>query len=123
MALLATVLESYEGLVTGRIGYPMLTKEDYDQIDAEEMELIDIKWCLASVLRRAEKFKLITGRDDFWKKDISRGNVPIEKQEELRIHSGIMTIIGKLYINKLLNNHHHQILNKLKMERRKLFMV
>ncbi|KAJ0804566.1 putative transcription factor interactor and regulator CCHC(Zn) family [Helianthus annuus] len=65
MALLATVLESYEGLVAGRIGNPMLTKEDYDQIDAEEMELMDIKWCLASVLRRAEKFKMITGRNDF----------------------------------------------------------
>ncbi|KAM0035786.1 putative transcription factor interactor and regulator CCHC(Zn) family [Helianthus debilis subsp. tardiflorus] len=29
------------------------------------MELMDIKWCLASVLRRAEKFKTITGRNDF----------------------------------------------------------
>ncbi|KAJ0914798.1 putative transcription factor interactor and regulator CCHC(Zn) family [Helianthus annuus] len=65
MSLLATVLQSYEGLVAGRIGNPMLTKEDYDQIDAEEMELMDIKWCLASVLRRAEKFKMITGRNDF----------------------------------------------------------
>ncbi|KAJ0501719.1 putative transcription factor interactor and regulator CCHC(Zn) family [Helianthus annuus] len=65
MTLLATVLETYEGLVAGRIGNPMLTKEDYDQIDAEEMELMDIKWCLASVLRRAEKFKMITGRNDF----------------------------------------------------------
>ncbi|KAM0044380.1 putative transcription factor interactor and regulator CCHC(Zn) family [Helianthus debilis subsp. tardiflorus] len=65
MALLGFVLLSYEGLVAGRIGNPMLTKEDYDQIDAEEMELVDIKWCLASVLRRAEKFKTITGRNDF----------------------------------------------------------
>ncbi|MFS8006579.1 hypothetical protein Hanom_Chr14g01250861 [Helianthus anomalus] len=48
MALLGSVLLSYEGLVAGRIGNPMLTKEDYDQIDAEEMELMDIKWCLAS---------------------------------------------------------------------------
>ncbi|KAF5821001.1 putative transcription factor interactor and regulator CCHC(Zn) family [Helianthus annuus] len=64
MALLGSVLLSYEGLVAGRIGNPMLTKDDYDQIDAEEMELMDIKWCLASVLRRAEKFKLITGRND-----------------------------------------------------------
>ncbi|KAJ0924926.1 hypothetical protein HanRHA438_Chr04g0153891 [Helianthus annuus] len=52
MALLVTVLESYESLVAGRIGNPILTKEDYDQIDGEEMELMDIKWCLASVLRR-----------------------------------------------------------------------
>ncbi|KAJ0802358.1 putative transcription factor interactor and regulator CCHC(Zn) family [Helianthus annuus] len=65
MSLLVTVLESYESLVAGRIGNPMLNKEDYDQIDAEEMELMDIKWCMASVLRRAEKFKQITGRDDF----------------------------------------------------------
>ncbi|KAJ0548613.1 hypothetical protein HanIR_Chr08g0385731 [Helianthus annuus] len=57
MSLLGTVLESYGSLVAGRIGNPMLTKEDYDQIDAEEMELMDIKWCLASVLRRAEKEK------------------------------------------------------------------
>ncbi|KAF5813677.1 putative transcription factor interactor and regulator CCHC(Zn) family [Helianthus annuus] len=65
MAFLGSVLLSYEGLVAGRIGNPMLIKEDYDQIDAEEMELMDIKWCLASVLRQAEKFKLITGRNDF----------------------------------------------------------
>ena len=26
---------------------------------------MDIKWCLGSVLRRAEKFKTITGRNDF----------------------------------------------------------
>ncbi|KAJ0576563.1 putative transcription factor interactor and regulator CCHC(Zn) family [Helianthus annuus] len=71
MDLLTTVLESYGGLVAGRIGNPMLTKEDYDQIDAEEMELMDIKWCLASVLRRAEKFKLITGRDDFRDANVS----------------------------------------------------
>ncbi|KAF5799062.1 hypothetical protein HanXRQr2_Chr07g0300231 [Helianthus annuus] len=57
MALLGSVLLSYEGLVAGSIGNPMLTKEDYDQIDAEEMELMDIKWCLSSVLRRAEKEK------------------------------------------------------------------
>ncbi|KAJ0475625.1 putative transcription factor interactor and regulator CCHC(Zn) family [Helianthus annuus] len=65
MTLLGSMLLSYEGLVAGWIGNPMLTKEDYDQIDAEEMELMDIKWCLASVLRHAEKFKTITGRNDF----------------------------------------------------------
>ncbi|KAF5798471.1 putative transcription factor interactor and regulator CCHC(Zn) family [Helianthus annuus] len=71
MSLLVTVLESYGGLVAGRIGNPMLTKEDYDQIDAEEMELMDIKWCMASVLRRAEKFKQTTGRDDFREAHVS----------------------------------------------------
>ncbi|KAF5755651.1 putative transcription factor interactor and regulator CCHC(Zn) family [Helianthus annuus] len=71
MSLLGTVLESYGSFVAGRIGNPMLTKEDYDQIDAEEMELMDIKWCLASVLRRAEKFKQITGRDDLREVNVS----------------------------------------------------
>ncbi|KAM0013949.1 putative transcription factor interactor and regulator CCHC(Zn) family [Helianthus debilis subsp. tardiflorus] len=71
MSLLVTVLESYGDLVAGRIGNLMLTKEDYDQIDAEEMELVDIKWCMASVLRRAEKFKQITGRDDFREAHVS----------------------------------------------------
>ncbi|KAF5813672.1 hypothetical protein HanXRQr2_Chr03g0101521 [Helianthus annuus] len=59
MALLVTVLESYESLVEGRIGNPMLTKEDYDQIDAEELELMDIKWCLASVEKRHFKRECI----------------------------------------------------------------
>ncbi|KAF5796923.1 putative transcription factor interactor and regulator CCHC(Zn) family [Helianthus annuus] len=71
MSLLGMILESYSSFVAGRIGNPMLTKEDYDQIDAEEMELMDIKWCLASVLRRAEKFKQITGRDDLREANIS----------------------------------------------------
>ncbi|KAJ0496280.1 hypothetical protein HanHA89_Chr13g0497881 [Helianthus annuus] len=33
MSFLASVLESYEGLVAGKIGNSELTKEDYDQID------------------------------------------------------------------------------------------
>ncbi|KAJ0556866.1 hypothetical protein HanIR_Chr07g0318661 [Helianthus annuus] len=44
MSLLGMVLESYSSFVAGKIGNPMLTKEDYDQIDAKEMELMDIKW-------------------------------------------------------------------------------
>ncbi|KAJ0520244.1 hypothetical protein HanIR_Chr10g0457241 [Helianthus annuus] len=71
MSLLGMVLESYSSFVAGKIGNPMLTKEDYDQIDAEEMELMDIKWCVASVLRRAEKFKQITGRNDLREANIS----------------------------------------------------
>ncbi|KAF5781427.1 putative transcription factor interactor and regulator CCHC(Zn) family [Helianthus annuus] len=79
MWLLVTALESYEGLIAGRIGNPMLTKEDYDQIDAEELELMDIKWALASVLRRAEKFRLITGRTDFL--DANLSNLGFDKSK------------------------------------------
>ncbi|KAJ0493117.1 putative transcription factor interactor and regulator CCHC(Zn) family [Helianthus annuus] len=62
MVFLASVLESYEGLVAGKIGNTNLTKEDYDQIDPEEMELIDIRWVMASAVRRAQRFMEITGR-------------------------------------------------------------
>ncbi|KAJ0690938.1 putative transcription factor interactor and regulator CCHC(Zn) family [Helianthus annuus] len=63
IALLASVLESYESLVAGRIGNPDMTKEDYDQIDPEELELIDIKWGMAILVRRAQRFMEITGRN------------------------------------------------------------
>ncbi|KAF5813676.1 putative transcription factor interactor and regulator CCHC(Zn) family [Helianthus annuus] len=62
MSFLASVLESYEGLVAGKIGNSELTKEDYDQIDPEEMELIDIRWCLANCIRRAQRYMEITGK-------------------------------------------------------------
>ncbi|MFS7997022.1 putative transcription factor interactor and regulator CCHC(Zn) family [Helianthus anomalus] len=62
MSFLECVLESYEGLVAGKIGNSELTKEDYDQIDPEEMELIDIRWCLASCIRRAQRYMEITGK-------------------------------------------------------------
>ncbi|MFS7940637.1 hypothetical protein Hanom_Chr05g00466761 [Helianthus anomalus] len=51
MVFLASVLESYESLVAGKIGNTNLTKEEYDQIDPEEMELMDIRWCMASAVR------------------------------------------------------------------------
>ncbi|KAM0056771.1 putative transcription factor interactor and regulator CCHC(Zn) family [Helianthus debilis subsp. tardiflorus] len=62
MVFLASVLESYKSLVAGKIGNTNLTKEDYDQIDPEEMELINIRWCMASAMRRAQLFMEITGR-------------------------------------------------------------
>ncbi|KAJ0543428.1 putative transcription factor interactor and regulator CCHC(Zn) family [Helianthus annuus] len=84
MASLVTVLESYESLVVGRIGNLMLTIEDYDQIDSEELELMDIKWCLASVLRRAEKFKQITGRDDL--RDVATSQLGFDKSKVTCFH-------------------------------------
>ncbi|KAJ0539974.1 putative transcription factor interactor and regulator CCHC(Zn) family [Helianthus annuus] len=63
MVFLASILESFESLVAGKIGNTNLTKEDYDQVDPEEMELIDIRWCMASIVRRAQRFMEITGRN------------------------------------------------------------
>ncbi|KAF5789286.1 putative transcription factor interactor and regulator CCHC(Zn) family [Helianthus annuus] len=61
MSFLAFILGSYEGFA-GKIGSPNMTKEDYDQVDPEEMGLMDIHWCMASVIRKAQRFIEITGR-------------------------------------------------------------
>ncbi|KAJ0533008.1 putative transcription factor interactor and regulator CCHC(Zn) family [Helianthus annuus] len=62
MVFLASILESYESLFARKIGNMNLTKEDDDEIDPEEMELIDIRWCMTSVIRRAQRFMEITRR-------------------------------------------------------------
>ncbi|KAJ0689356.1 putative transcription factor interactor and regulator CCHC(Zn) family [Helianthus annuus] len=62
MSFLASILVSYEGLTAGKIGNPNMTKEDYDQVESEEIELMDIRWCMASVIRRAQRFMEITGK-------------------------------------------------------------
>ncbi|KAJ0604016.1 putative transcription factor interactor and regulator CCHC(Zn) family [Helianthus annuus] len=62
MSFLASILDSYESLVAGKIGNPNMKKEDYNQVDPEEMELMDIRWCMASVIRRAQCFMEITRR-------------------------------------------------------------
>ena len=60
------ILHGLQDGVAGKIGNTNLTKEEYDQIDPEEMELIDIRWCMASAVRRAQRFMEITGRKSIW---------------------------------------------------------
>ncbi|KAJ0482511.1 putative transcription factor interactor and regulator CCHC(Zn) family [Helianthus annuus] len=56
------MFSSYCGLVAGQIGNINMTNEDYQQIDRDEMELMDIKWAFASAVRRAQDFMTRTGR-------------------------------------------------------------
>ena len=37
MAMLSALLTSYDDLIAGKIGNSMMTKEDYDQVDPEEI--------------------------------------------------------------------------------------
>ncbi|KAM0012472.1 putative transcription factor interactor and regulator CCHC(Zn) family [Helianthus debilis subsp. tardiflorus] len=62
MELINTMASAYCGLVPGQIGNINLTNEDYQQINREEMELMDIKWAFASAVRRAKDFTVRTGR-------------------------------------------------------------
>jgi len=64
MAMLSALLTSYDDLIAGRIGNSLMTKEDYDQVDPEEMELMDVRWALATAIRRAQRFMDVTGRKD-----------------------------------------------------------
>ncbi|KAF5775262.1 putative transcription factor interactor and regulator CCHC(Zn) family [Helianthus annuus] len=74
MELLNTLVSAYCGLVEGQIGNINLTQEDYQQIDKEEMDLMDIKWAFASVVRRAKDFMERTGRTSLEsKKDTKYG--------------------------------------------------
>ncbi|KAJ0894397.1 putative transcription factor interactor and regulator CCHC(Zn) family [Helianthus annuus] len=74
MELLNTLVSAYCGLVAGQIGNINLTQEDYQQIDKDEMDLMDIKWAFASVVRGAKDFMERTGRTSLEsKKDTKYG--------------------------------------------------
>ncbi|KAJ0848981.1 putative transcription factor interactor and regulator CCHC(Zn) family [Helianthus annuus] len=62
MEIINTMVSAYCGLVAGQIGNINMTNEDYQQIDKDEMELMDIKWAFASAVRRAKDFMARTGR-------------------------------------------------------------
>ena len=65
LALLSAIVSSYDGLIAGKIGNINLTKEDYSQIDKKEMELMDLHWEMASIVRRVKDFMQKTGRNGF----------------------------------------------------------
>ncbi|KAF5788787.1 putative transcription factor interactor and regulator CCHC(Zn) family [Helianthus annuus] len=74
MELINTMFGAYCGLVAGQIGNINMTNEDYQQIDCDEMELMDIKWAFASAVRRAKDFMARTGRTSLeGKRDMKYG--------------------------------------------------
>ncbi|XP_022023520.1 uncharacterized protein LOC110923766 [Helianthus annuus] len=83
MSFLASVLESYEGLVAGKIGNSELTKEDYDQIDPEEMELIDIQEDRNDIVRKTAHGKASTAPRKFANvAEIKEEKEPAKNHEE-----------------------------------------
>ena len=71
--MLSALLTSYDFLVTEKIGNFMMTKEDYDQVDPEEMELMDVRWALAAAVRLAQRFMEVTGRKDLMSPNTTLG--------------------------------------------------
>lgn len=55
-------MSSYDNLVVGRIANCNLTDEDFDQIDPNDLEAIDIQWNMEMLTRRGKRFMQRTGR-------------------------------------------------------------
>ncbi|KAJ0617314.1 putative transcription factor interactor and regulator CCHC(Zn) family [Helianthus annuus] len=74
MELLNTLVSAYCVLVAGQIGNINLTRENYQQIDKDEIYLMDIKWAFAGAMRRTKDFMERTGRTSLEsKKDTKYG--------------------------------------------------
>ncbi|KAJ0525574.1 putative RNA-directed DNA polymerase [Helianthus annuus] len=62
MSLLASFMTAYENFCLGKLVEPSSLDEDFDQIDQDEMEELDLQLNMALLVRRAKKFLLKTGR-------------------------------------------------------------
>jgi len=62
MNVYAAMCAAHEAFVAGRITDPSLIDEDYDQLDPDDVEEVDLKWQLAMITRRVQKFMRRTGR-------------------------------------------------------------
>ncbi|KAK9056455.1 hypothetical protein SSX86_023816 [Deinandra increscens subsp. villosa] len=64
MALFSAMISSYDGVIAGKLTSAELTDEDYEQIDPDDLELMDINWSMAMIVSRGKKFMKRTGRKD-----------------------------------------------------------
>uniref|UniRef100_A0A251VAK0 Uncharacterized protein n=1 Tax=Helianthus annuus TaxID=4232 RepID=A0A251VAK0_HELAN len=55
LALLASFVASYENYILGKISDPATLDEDYDQIDPDDLEEMDLQWQMAMISRRASE--------------------------------------------------------------------
>ncbi|KAI3814269.1 hypothetical protein L1987_19019 [Smallanthus sonchifolius] len=53
---------AYENFIGGKLTDPETIEEDFNQVDPDDIEDMDIQWNMAMLLRRAKRFLNITGR-------------------------------------------------------------
>mgnify|MGYP004490055267 CR=1 FL=1 len=76
IVVLSSFIASYENYIQGKINDPTIFDEDYDQIDPDDLEEMDLQWNLAMILRRAKRFmdrigrKLVGGKAGFDKSKV-----------------------------------------------------
>ncbi|KAI3818790.1 hypothetical protein L1987_12608 [Smallanthus sonchifolius] len=62
VALFSSCMLAYENFIGGKLTDPETIEEDFNQVDPDDMEDMDIQWNMAMILRRAKRFLNRTGR-------------------------------------------------------------
>ncbi|KAI3815556.1 hypothetical protein L1987_15227 [Smallanthus sonchifolius] len=62
VALFSSCMLAYENFIGGKLTDPETIEEDFNQVDPNDMEDMDIQWNMAMLLRKAKRFLNITGR-------------------------------------------------------------
>ncbi|KAI3732891.1 hypothetical protein L1987_64103 [Smallanthus sonchifolius] len=62
VALFSSCMLAYENFIGGKLTDPEIIEEDFNQVDPDDMEDMDIQWNMAMILRRAKRFLNRTGR-------------------------------------------------------------
>ncbi|KAI3676242.1 hypothetical protein L1987_85844 [Smallanthus sonchifolius] len=62
VALFSFCMLAYENFIGGKLTDPEKIEEDFNQVDPDDMEDMDIQWNMAMLLRRAKRFLNRTGR-------------------------------------------------------------
>ncbi|KAI3815446.1 hypothetical protein L1987_15113 [Smallanthus sonchifolius] len=62
VALFSSCLLAYENFIGGKLTDPETIEEDFNQVDPDDIEDMDIQWNMAMLLRRAKRFLNRTGR-------------------------------------------------------------
>ncbi|KAI3797865.1 hypothetical protein L1987_33129 [Smallanthus sonchifolius] len=62
VALFSSCMLAYENFIDGKLTDPETIEEDFNQVDPDDMEDMDIQWNMAMILRRAKRFLNKTGR-------------------------------------------------------------
>ncbi|KAI3821442.1 hypothetical protein L1987_09010 [Smallanthus sonchifolius] len=62
VALFSSCMLAYENFIGGKLTDPETIEEDFNQVDPDDMEDMNIQWNMAMLLRRAKRFLNRTGR-------------------------------------------------------------
>ncbi|KAI3815632.1 hypothetical protein L1987_15309 [Smallanthus sonchifolius] len=62
VALFSSCMLAYENFIGGKLTDPETIEEDFNQVDPDDMEDMDIQWNMSMLLRRAKRFLNRTGR-------------------------------------------------------------